>query len=100
MKEQLLKCAYSLICSDGQLSVLITHQETATRFDLANSDRLVRGREYTITLAARNSIGFSNESSSSVTYRRPSESGMLCNNYCVIIYGVVFKKSNVYVQCP
>ena len=76
------------ICSDGQLSVLIT--ETATQFDLANSDRLVRGREYTITLAARNSIGFSNESSSSVTYRRPSESGMLCSNYCVIIYDAFF----------
>ena len=86
------------ICSDGQLSVLIT--ETATRFDLANSDRLVRGREYTVTLAARNSIGFSNESSSSVTYRRPSESGMLCSNYCVIIYDAFFKKSNVYVQGP
>ena len=88
MKEQLIKCTY-FTCSDGQLSVLITHQETATQFDLANSDRLVRGREYTVTLAARNSIGFSNESSS-VTYRRPSESGMLCNNFCVIIYSVVF----------
>ena len=60
------------------------------QFDLANSDRLVRGREYTVTLAARNSIGFSNESSS-VTYRRPSESGMLCNNYCVIIYDAFLK---------
>ena len=58
------------ICSDGLLSVLITHQETATRFDLANSDRLVRGREYTVTLAARNSIGFSDESTP-VYYSRP-----------------------------
>ena len=58
------------ICSDGLLSVLITFQETATWFDLANSDRLVRGREYTVTLAARNSIGFSDESTS-VYYSRP-----------------------------
>ena len=58
------------ICSDSLLSVLITHQETATQFDLANSDRLVRGREYTVTLAARNSIGFSDESTP-VYYSRP-----------------------------
>ena len=48
----------------------MTFQETATRFDLANSNWLVRGRRYTVTLAARNSIGFSDESTP-VYYSRP-----------------------------
>ena len=50
-------------CRDGVRQSSFIHEDTGTlRYNLANSNGLVRGLQYSLTLIARNSIGLSNES--------------------------------------
>ena len=50
-------------CRDGVIQSSFIHEDTGTlQYNLANSNGLVRGLQYSLTLVARNSIGLSNES--------------------------------------
>ena len=48
---------------DGVIQSSFIHEDTGTlQYNLANSNGLVRGLQYSLTLVARNSVGLSNES--------------------------------------
>ena len=50
-------------CRDRVIQSSFIYEDTGTlQYNLANSNGLVRGLQYSLTLVARNSIGLSNES--------------------------------------